>query len=505
MANYRKHDRQQIEMKLMCINDFVPSDHQARRIVLMVNEFDLTAFDNYYNNDLSGKPAYPLKSLICILIYSFFEGIYSTRVIEKYCNDNIVYRFLCCDDPPDHSTISRFWKRFKEEIEQLLVQTVFIGEEEDLIDFKHISGDGVKIKSMSSRSKIIDENSAKKRLENVEKRIAELINEIDKTQINEERQELEEKLEKQEKVKDKIAKGIKDLKILKEEVESERESGIKKENLKHINLNENEARLMKKKNMGYISGYNGQALVDSKSQMIIVSDVSSNCSDNYLGTALLEQVKTFVNEEELKESEISFDNGYFDVDFLKYCDSNKLDLYIDTSSVKAAYLESINLPKKNSKEMVYDENEDVYYCRAGERLTRKRVSYDKNKAKIVYEKLGCTSKCKFYNECISDKKRNRKRKTVRCPSLDKSDYPVSDREKYFKQMVDKMETEDAKKKYKMRMRTVEPVFAQIEENKSFRRFHVWGLSKAKGQWAFISCVQNIQKIINHRNQVAKAA
>lgn len=46
-------------------------------------------------------------------------------------------------------------------------------------------------------------------------------------------------------------------------------------------------------------------------------------------------------------------------------------------------------------------------------------------------------------------------------------------------MVDKMETDESKEKYKMRFRTVEPVFAQKEENKKFRRFNVWGLTKQR--------------------------
>ena len=89
MANYRKHSREQIEMKMMCINDFVPTDHEARVIVSIIETLDLSAFDEYFNNDTGGNKAYPILSLLSILAYAFFEGISSTRLIEQNCYENI--------------------------------------------------------------------------------------------------------------------------------------------------------------------------------------------------------------------------------------------------------------------------------------------------------------------------------------------------------------------------------------------------------------------------------
>ena len=106
MANYRYHNRDQIELKMLSVNDFVPSNHKARSIVAIVDELDLSSFDEYYKNDNDGRKAYPIRDLLSIFIYASLEGIYSARKIERLCRENIVFRFLSCDDAPDHNNLS---------------------------------------------------------------------------------------------------------------------------------------------------------------------------------------------------------------------------------------------------------------------------------------------------------------------------------------------------------------------------------------------------------------
>ena len=109
-----------------------------------------------------------------------------------------------------------------------------------------------------------------------------------------------------------------------------------------------------------------------------------------------------------------------------------------------------------------------------------------------------------FESFITEKKKNRKRKLVRCPSLDKDAAESIERKALEERMVKKMETEEAKEIYSKRLSNIEPVFAHIEEHRGFRRFSVWGLPKVKGQWAFVCFVHNLGKIMKYSNYARKS-
>lgn len=67
----------------------------------------------------------------------------------------------------------------------------------------------------------------------------------------------------------------------------------------------------------------------------------------------------------------------------------------------------------------------------------------------------------------------------------------------YVQMKEKMKKEESKEIYKNRLRTVEPVFAHIEEQKGFRRFTVWNRDKVNAQWMFICFVHNLHKLMKY--------
>lgn len=52
--------------------------------------------------------------------------------------------------------------------------------------------------------------------------------------------------------------------------------------------------------------------------------------------------------------------------------------------------------------------------------------------------------------------------------------------------------------YRLRKAVVEPVFAQIKERRSFRRFSFRGLPQFRAEWNFICLTHNLLKLFRHR-------
>ena len=59
---------------------------------------------------------------------------------------------------------------------------------------------------------------------------------------------------------------------------------------------------------------------------------------------------------------------------------------------------------------------------------------------------------------------------------------------------DKLRTPQGRAIYKMRKAVVEPVFAQIKEQRGFRRFLLRGLKRVEGEWRLICATHNLLKL-----------
>lgn len=473
MAKYRDQKKPLFNLES---GVFVAEGHPARAVFFLVDSLNLIRFHRKFKNDRVGRKAYPVKSMIRVLIYAYLEGIYSNRRIEQYCNENLVYRYLCQDDPPDHSTISRFWKRFEKDIFSLFLQSIRAAQKYGLVDYKNIAGDGVRISSMGSRSMLFNLKNGVKKL-----------NHLNKSGRNYSNKKFSFK-----------AKLLKSMYKLKAAKKRPRPKGKEKQTYMHIT--EPEARLMKKRDI-FISGYNAQVMVDSKNHIILSSFVTNHSFDTYNGIKLIKSTQKNIGNINISDSNITLDKGYENEDLYKFATEEKLNLYAATKSPvreKSTYQVKTH---KSKFEPVYNKKRDAYICFRNHIIPYRRDKIVKGKMYAIYER-SC-SPCNLKEECIAAK---RKRKVIarRLPDEDENHTIWKHKLEIMGSRIEmfrKMKTEAAKTIYSWRLLTVEPVFAQIEGNKFFRRFSVWGLSKVSAQWQFVCTVHNIGKIIGYFNRM----
>ena len=61
----------------------------------------------------------------------------------------------------------------------------------------------------------------------------------------------------------------------------------------------------------------------------------------------------------------------------------------------------------------------------------------------------------------------------------------------------KLQTKRGRKRYALRMATVEPVFGQIKQGRGFRQFLLRGLEKVQGEWSLICTGHNLLKLFRN--------
>ena len=92
-----------------------------------------------------------------------FDGVNTTRAIEKNCRENINYMWILRGCPaPDHNTVARFISNYKIEIEELFYQLINRFNELNKIDLENVFIDGTKIEYDAHIKFVVIETAALK-------------------------------------------------------------------------------------------------------------------------------------------------------------------------------------------------------------------------------------------------------------------------------------------------------------------------------------------------------
>ena len=124
----------------------------AHAVHHLVDQLDLSAFDAHYRNDDSGAPAHAPAMLLKAVLLAYFQGMVSSRSIERgACRDNVLFIALTGDAKPHFTTIADFVSRSREAIATVFAQVLTLLDGEGLIGREMFAIDGVKLPSNVSK------------------------------------------------------------------------------------------------------------------------------------------------------------------------------------------------------------------------------------------------------------------------------------------------------------------------------------------------------------------
>jgi hypothetical protein len=299
---------------------------------------------------------------------------------------------------------------------------------------------------------------------------------------NRENERAEVEAEKLEKAIARIERFLKD---------NEPKPGKKKEN--KSNLTDNDSHLMKTSH-GVIQGYNAQAMVDQKKQIIVHADAGDSGEDDEHLAMVVDGAKKNLkalgkSEDSLQKAEILADNNYFSPTNLQTCLDENLNAYIPDQNFRQRDARLVDgEPHFATADFAYDVQADTYTCPAGQTL--KRQGTVKRGGEKYYRRYAASEKacqtCQSRQRCLSQK--NAKKRTL-CVFYNKELAACSQK------MIRKIDTDVGRKKYDKRLGIVEPVFANIREQKRMDRFLLRGKPKVNIQWRLYCIVHNIEKIL----------
>ena len=443
---FKPYHQGQTMLLPLSVEEFVPADHKARIISVVVDKMDLSALYSSYCTD-NGQNAYDPRMLTKVLFYATFMGIYSSREIENELNTDTAFMYLAAMQKPSYRTIARFRNRFFDELIPLFEQIVHICQDLDLVGLNHIAFDGTKIKANASPKKT---KSAKQ----LEKRIRKLLKISART--DEEEDELfgtgspflipEELADDPD-----LMKKIEQL--------ANAHSYLKESGDKRVNLTDKDANVMKNKQT-LIPAYNLQAAVDDKSHVIVAADVTTEETDYNQLIPMVEQV---IQNTSREPEVISADPGYATYENYEYLNENGLNgLIPDNMHFIDTHGKSKYFTKSRFR---YVEEDDFYWCPAGRTMNFIRIQKDKKDQPLRLYGGNCFW-CPIQLDCTKASRRT----IIRHPKEELKD-----------EMRKKLATPFGKEEYAKRITVAEAPFGNLKYNMRWTHLTHRGLKKAKGE------------------------
>lgn len=266
MPRYNKsNNRNQLTFEPICLDDMLPVDAEVRALEVIIDKMDIRSLGfTYSETKQTGRPPYDPVDMFKIYAYSYFNGIRSSRKIERECYRNIELMWLIGDIRPDFKTIADFRKDNKAQIKAAFQKFSMICSELGLIGKEIVAIDGSKFRASNSRLKYhskkkIDEK-IKHHAEKVEQYLK-LLDACDKEEGAQPQLSRDEIIAKIDKVNERLA----ELAVLKEEI---MQNGT-------IYETDPDCRMMQVHNHGVDICHNVQIAVDDKNHMVVAVDVTS--------------------------------------------------------------------------------------------------------------------------------------------------------------------------------------------------------------------------------------
>ena len=359
--NFKAYEPRQLYILPPSINEWVPDESLARYVSDVVEHFEeegkLKRFYEEYRDDGWGAWSYHPRMMVKVLLYAYCHGVTSSRKIAAALEDNVAFRYLSGNQQPDFRTVSDFRKQHLEGLKGLFVEILRLCQEAGLVKLGRVALDGRKVACNAALSGNRTKEGLAKELKGLEKEILDLMEEADCADAEEDklygrenrgdelpadlrnseerRKRLKEAYDRLEQ-KEQEERGQQEKKIA-ERAADESAKGCKKRGRKpketeevvdherKANMTDPDSRILKGRK-GYIQGYNGQAIADCKSQVIVGQDVTQDENDRKQLEPMLERCKEQAGR---SPAELLADSGYWS-EKNAALESEETELFIST-------------------------------------------------------------------------------------------------------------------------------------------------------------------------------
>lgn len=483
-----------------CLGDYLPENHPARVVSMIVDNLDIRAVENSYAG--GGTSSYNPRMLLKIIVYSYLTNVYSGRQMAKLLTENIAYMWLSGMQTPDFRTINRFRsERLYGKFDHIFTQVVRLLHDEGLVSLDVQYIDGTKIESVANKYTFVWRGSTEKSKAKLESKVKAVLEEAEQVLKIEEHDKQEELTSKEmqrraEKILERMdAEEMSDKDLRKSVEKVKTESSVKMKEYEDkleimgdrnsYSKTDPDATFMRMKedamNNGQTKpGYNAQ--IATENQYIINLGIFQSPNDQETLIPLMESSENRYGE---RPKASVADAGYGSLQNYEYLDSKGIEAYVKYNMFHAEDKKKYKDNPFLQQNLYYNEDEDYYVCPMGQHMSRvggKRVKSDLGYVSFldIYRAkrcCGCPLRCLCYKG----------KADTRAIEVNKKNNA------YRKRAKELLTSEEGL--YHRSKRPIEPeaVFGDIKFNHGFKRFRLKGIGKVSVEFGLVALAHNLRK------------
>ena len=461
----------QDEMMLLppSLRDFLPETHPAHMVNDLVERLDLSVMEARYGR--IGQPAYHPRLMLRVILYGFTVGIFSSRKLQRACEENLAFKYLAGMETPAFKTFIEFRRRHREDMKAVFVATVKLARELGLAKLGAVALDGCKLEANTSKHKAMSYGRMGEEEERLKKEMEALLRKADETDEREDDEDgpdgdgysLKEELARREERLNKIAEA----KAALEDRERREHPDEPIDTKKQISFADHDARCFASKSNGTRYIYNSQAAVDMESGIIVENHIEDSTQDAKAAQTALETMKADLGQ---LPGKLVADAGYGNRHTVESCRKNEVTPVCAVSregkeADASGGIDSFSL----------DVAANAFICPHGNVFQFQRRQANVEKSIYVSRE---TLPCRCSGERLKDG-----RGVLR----------VHDSH-FAKRKLRRIMDEPANRKlYSRRKCTIEPTFGQVQ-TMGFVRYFYRGAMNVRSEWNLVCAAFNLRKI-----------
>src|SRR5882672_9046986 len=118
-----------------------------------VPQLDVSRFYAPYETETRGAPPFDPAMLVCLWLYAYCVGVFSSRKIALACERHVAFLAIVGTERPDFRTISDCRKQPLEAFKEVCVHVVRLAGAAGWVKLGNVATDGTKIQGNASRHK----------------------------------------------------------------------------------------------------------------------------------------------------------------------------------------------------------------------------------------------------------------------------------------------------------------------------------------------------------------
>lgn len=333
---YRPYEPDQVFLLPPALTDWLPATHLVYFLRDVVEGLDLSAITASYERDPRGYPPYHPHMMVAVLLYGYCVGMVSSRKIERRLMEDVAFRVLAANNTPDFRTLADFRKRHLAALQALFVQVLRLCQKAGLVKLGHVCLDGTKLKANASKHKAMSYARMQQDDARLRAEVTALLQQAEATDAREDAEhgptqrgdelpaELarrEQRLAKIREAKTALEQEAREAAARQPADQATRAAGPRRGRKPRPpdptpapkaqrNFTDPESRIMPAsgEKKSFVQGYNCQAVVDAKAQVIVAADVTQETNDKQQAGPMLAQVEANTG---CRPQRASLDAGYF--------------------------------------------------------------------------------------------------------------------------------------------------------------------------------------------------